>query len=370
MFSFTENQLGIELNTNNYYFIKKAQCMFRKAHFNLLFWIGISTLSLTIFSCQTKKSEISQNSESSTRNFGTKDKIILDSDPSKEINLEDDKQNFDAFMKIRSSIEGLDSSNQTKESIYYWEGSIYSFIDGQRSKKILGMKGFSVSRWLKTDSSRQLLTREVALYTDPKTGKILEKMNNPLLDEKIDSVEIIHVWNNPVNQRFPYNIKENYEQNHKESTVYGIPYSELGEDIVCFYADIFLTYPSLITRKEFPQNVQSDLYQGAELFQFFVKKSDLENPMLTDVPATISWTRIGQWLPFMNMGDRKGYLVYQCRGYKVLEGFEGLPKDVKDYVRAKQPIFEHAPTEYSQPNETSWSYFKKVKENKKIEIGE
>lgn len=332
--------------------------MFNQLFFKPLFLVVIIGISFSLWNCQTKKSEINQNIESIPKN----DKIILDSDPNKEIDLEDNKQNFEAFMKIRSSIQNLDSSNQAKESTYYWEGTIYSFINGERSKKIMGMKGFSMSRWVKTDSSYQLLTREVALYTDPKTGKILEKMKNPFLEEKSDSVEVIHVWNDPVNQEFPYLIKNNYKEKPEESEVYAIPYSQLGEDIVCFYADIFLTYPSKITRKEFPQNVQSDLYQGAELFQFFVRKSDIENTLLTDIPATISWTRIGQWLPFMNMGDAKGNLVYQCRGYKVLEGFEGLPKDVQEYVKAKQPIFQHAPTEYSQPNETSWTYFKKVKE--------
>lgn len=331
--------------------------MFTKLFFKPLFLSAIIGISFSLWNCQTKKSEINQNIESIPKN----DKIILDSDLNNEIDLQNDKQNFEAFIKIRSSIQNLDSSNQAKESTYYWEGSIYSFINGERSKKIMGMKGFSMSRWVKTDSSYQLLTREVALYTDAKTGKILEKMVNPFLDENNDSLEVIHVWNDPVNQEFPYIIKENYKEKPEESEVYAIPYSQLGEDIVCFYADIFLTYPSKISRKEFPQNVQSDLYQGAELFQFFVKKSDIENTMLTDIPATISWTRIGQWLPFMNLGDKKGNLVYQCRGYKVLEGFEGLPKDVQEYVKAKQPIFQHAPTEYSEPNETSWTYFKKVK---------
>ncbi len=342
--------------------------MFQKIHSNLSFLIGIIILSLALnlffSSCQTKKSEISQNTESTIGNSITKDEIILDSEPEKQLNLEDDKQNFEAFMKVRSSINGLETSNQAEESTYYWEGSIYSFINGERSQKIMGMKGFSMSRWIKTDSSYQLLTREVALYTDAKTGKILDKMINPLLKNTKDSstsLEVIHVWNDPVNQQFPYMIKENYEQKPEESTVYGIPYSQLGQDVICFYADIFLTYPSKITRKEFPQNVQSDLYQGAELFQFFVRKDDLENPMLSDIPATISWTRIGQWLPFMNMSDAEGNLVYQCRGYKMLDGFEGLPKDVKEYVRANQPVFQHAPTEYSSPNETSWSYFKKLR---------
>ena len=168
--------------------------MFKQRHLDLLLWIRIITFSLSLIlcGCQTKKSEISQNSESDRIKNSLKDRlddeIILDSDPNKELDLEDDKQNFDAFMKIRSSIEGLDSSNQAKETIYYWEGNIYSFIEGQRSKKLMGMKGFSVSRWIKNDSSRQLLTREVALYTDPKTGVILEKMKNPLLSENSDSV--------------------------------------------------------------------------------------------------------------------------------------------------------------------------------------
>ncbi|WP_291724918.1 DUF1838 domain-containing protein [Bernardetia sp.] len=322
----------------------------------------IILLCFISFSCQTKNNQISKNSNSDRIHDDLKDKlesdINIEEQAQQSVNLEDDKQNFDAFMRIRSSVEGLDSSNQAKESTYYWEGNIYSFINGEKSKKLMGMKGFSMSRWIKTDSSRQLLTREVALYTDPKTGEILEKMKNPFLDKNADSITVIHVWNNPVNQRFPYYINE---KNPEESYVYGIPYSNLGEDMVCFYADIFLAYPSLITRKEFPNNVQSDLYQGAELFQFFVRKDDVENPMLTDIPATISWTRIGQWLPFMEMGDRDGNLVYQCRGYKILEGFEGLPQDVKGYVLEKQPIFQHAPTEYTQPNETSWSYFKKVK---------
>ena len=351
--------------------------MFKQTYFTLLFWVKTITLSFVFFSCQTKKGEISQNSESdrikNELNDKFNDEVTLETSPNETIDLKDDKQNFEAFMKIRSSVEGLENSTQAEESTYYWEGSIYSFIDEEQSKKIMGTKGFSMSRWIKTDSSRQLLTREVTLYTDAKTGEILSKLKNPFLDEnsKEDNkasmdfyLDVIHAWNDPVNQQFPYIIKENYNQNPKESKVYGIPYSQLGEDMICFYADIFLTYPSKITRKEFPDNVQSDLYQGAELFQFFVRKSDLENPMLTDIPATVSWTRIGQWLPFMKLGDKKGNLVYQCRGYKVLEGFEGLPKDIKEYVRAKQPIFEHAPTEYSSPNETSWTYFKKVKKRK------
>jgi hypothetical protein len=124
--------------------------------------------------------------------------------------------------------------------------------------------------------------------------------------------------------------------------------------------DIFPFYPSVLNRKEHGEFVQSDSYQAAEFFQFFVDKEDIDNPALSTLPADISWTRISPWMPFMRMGDRSGNLVFVCRGKKLEGGFDSLPKHIKDYVRANKPEYAQAPTEWSEPNETSWTYFKKL----------
>jgi hypothetical protein len=63
------------------------------------------------------------------------------------------------------------------------------------------------------------------------------------------------------------------------------------------------------------------------------------------------------------MADKPGYLVYQCRGYKLMKG-KSLPTDFKDYIQANKPEFLHAPEKFTSPNMTSWKYFKALKEKK------
>jgi len=67
------------------------------------------------------------------------------------------------------------------------------------------------------------------------------------------------------------------------------------------------------------------------------------------------------------MGDRKGNLVFACRGSKLEGGFAALPAQIRDYVMEKDPRFASAPDEYTEPNETSWTYFKKLMEAGLIE---
>lgn len=79
----------------------------------------------------------------------------------------------------------------------------------------------------------------------------------------------------------------------------------------------------------------------------------------------IFWTRLGPWLPWMEMADRPGNLLYQCAGCKVMGSYAVLPEDVRAYVEQHQPIYIHALTEFARPNETAWTYFKKHLGNQK-----
>jgi len=65
-------------------------------------------------------------------------------------------------------------------------------------------------------------------------------------------------------------------------------------------------------------------------------------------------------VPFMAMGDRAGQLVYHCQGAKLADGFEALPAWLRTRVLEHDPAFAIAPREFTQPNETSWTYFRKL----------
>lgn len=263
--------------------------------------------------------------------------------PSLNLDLEKAEDNLTAFVKIRGSM------TPGEEVVFYADGYIYGFIDGERDKRILGFEMYNLAQLQpQEDGSYQMMTREVGLYTDPSTGEILEEWENPYTGETVD---VLHVWNDPVNQTFAL------ESRFGE---WGVPYTRLTEDVTCMHSDIFLFYPSPLPAAEFPKNSRSDMYEAGEMFQFFFDEKDVNDPDNGNVPCHIAWTRVSPFLPWMDMGDRPGHLVYNTRGYKIQQGgFKALPQKMQDYVMAKQPQYATAPTEYTKPNETSWTYFKK-----------
>jgi len=261
------------------------------------------------------------------------------------LNLDLDKpdDNMLAFVKVRGSL------NPEEEVIFYANGAIYGFVQGERDKPLMGYEMYNIARSVKKgENSYELLTNEVLLYTDLKTGEVLEQFENPYTGETVD---VTHVWNSPVNQ------KQELEGKYGP---WGVNHNKYGDDMICMNADIFLAYPSPLTIAEYPDNSQSDLYEASELFQFFFSEKEVNNPDVTSVDCTISWTRLGPWLPWMEMGQREGLLVYNGAGYKLLEkDYDSMPKVLTKYVMDHHPEYRHAPKEFSSPNETSWTYYKK-----------
>ena len=93
-----------------------------------------------------------------------------------------------------------------------------------------------------------------------------------------------------------------------------------------FFSDILIAYRSpLSDREEFAPFSASDVYQANEFFNFYVAFKNLEEPTIQSAPVNISWTRLGHDLPWIQMGNRPGKLMYHVRGYKVLKGLEALP---------------------------------------------
>lgn len=293
----------------------------------LSFVILLTLLNVSCSNTETKKAD-SSNSNNSTNAF---------------FDLDDQSDNLEAFVKVRGSMD------PEEEVIYYANGKIYGFVDGERDKPLLGYEMYNIARTIKAEGGYDLLTNEVLLYTDLKTGEVLESFKNPYTEE---NVNVLHVWNSPVNQNF--RLKGKYGD-------WGVNHNKYGKDKICMNADVFLAYPSPLKVADYPDNSQSDLYEAVELFQFFFSEEDLNNSNKPSTDVDISWTRIGPWLPWMNMGQRPGKLVYQGAGYKLSEkDYDAMPAILRDYVMANKPEYRHAPTEFTSPNETSWTYYKKM----------
>ncbi len=254
--------------------------------------------------------------------------------------LDSAQGNMDAYIKMRASL------NPKDEVVFYASGSIYGYDPEKPWKHLFDFEMYNIARTEKMagDSGWRLITREMLVYKDSKTGEILSKWKNPWTNEE---VEVFSVWNDPVNQTFEYGD-------------FLVPYQRMDGGRICFYNDIPLSYPSPLKKAEWPENSRSDVYQGAEMFNFFMNEADLQNKKINNVNADISWSRFSDFLPWMKMGSRPGNLLYQSRGHKLKNGWNDLPKDLKEYVLAGKPEYQHAPDKYLTPNVTSWKYFKKI----------
>ncbi len=253
-----------------------------------------------------------------------------------------------AFVKIRGSLD------PAEETVVYDEGIIYAVLPNQPIKALFRFQMYNIGRYEKTDSGYNLVTREMLAYQDIKTGEILSKWTNPFTKEE---VEVLHVWNDPVNSRY-------------SARDFSVPFTRLANNRMCFHIDVPLFYPSPLKKADWPKNSRSDMYQAAELFQFFVNEKDLYNKKLKSVPFDIAWNRFSDFLPWMNMGDSPGHLMYSSRGSKLKGGWNDLPLNIRDFVLKTAPEYQHAPGSYTTPNMTSWKYFRKVMEERKKKAGE
>jgi hypothetical protein len=258
------------------------------------------------------------------------------------LDLNDPAQRLDAYIRTVGDTSG-------KESYSYASAIVYAHVPGEKPRALFGLEVVGASRFLKIDGGYQRLHREIGFYTDLKTGEVLQRWFNPYLQRE---VEVLAIQNDPVNRKFVLG----------ERTTYN--YQQVGNDIV-FYREVPLRYPNPIDPTSYPQYSSGEFYEAIEMFNNFVSRKDLQNRKLTSVPSTSSWTRMGPWLPWMEMGRHQGYLLYHSRGFKPQNGVAGLPPKLRAQVAAVDPKYLSAPETLVTPDETSWTYFKKLLDARK-----
>lgn len=259
--------------------------------------------------------------------------------------LSNTRDRIDAYVKTVGDLSG-------EESFTYATVVVLGMIPGERGRKLFTLEVIGASRFIPIEGGYQRLHREVGLYTNLETGEVMSAWHNPMLER---DVEVIHIQNDPVN--FPFTVEG-------QSGPFRILYDDFG-DQVAFHREIPLRYPSALKRAEYPLHSAGDWYEAAELFNSFVRREDLENDEITSAPEVGSWARVGPWLPWMEMADSPGYLLYHGRSSKLMGGVDDIPERLRTYMEKNLAKYLSAPDEFEEPNETSWTYFKKVLDSRK-----
>ncbi len=254
----------------------------------------------------------------------------------------------DAHQAMLRLIGDLDGKPVFKD----WDVTIFAVLPGAKPRPILRMQGYNAGRLIaKPDGSHDWVTREVSYYQDLKSGEIIESWVNPLNNQKQC---IVHVANDPVS-------------NHMMPPAANgrAPGFNISGEMGSLRMDIPLGYPNALSEAEFPEESTGPTYLASEHFIFFARRADLLSDVQRSTPGHQAWFRTGPWLPWMKMGKTPGYLIYSGQGNKYAT-FDELPAAVKAYTKKNYPTYVTAPDSFYQPNETSWTYYGKLKKAGKL----
>jgi hypothetical protein len=268
--------------------------------------------------------------------------------PRLDLNNPDDA--LKAARKLDSSLE------DGKPTTFAFQGNVLSRVPGEKDRLLFNFVAMNI-RASKTLSEPgrgygyRMVSRELLIYKDPKTKEVLRTWKNPWTGKE---VEVVHVSNDPVNTRpmFAQGPDGPFRFNATIQDGLGV----FQEDVPLFYTNPL--------GGDYQQYVGGD-YQGIEMFMYFFNEKELLDASPDAPGVQVGWTRVSQFLPWMEMGGRVGYMIFSGACRKV-SGFDALPDALKAEINARYPEYKvPPPLDDTRPNVTSWSYFKKWVDQKR-----
>jgi hypothetical protein len=233
-----------------------------------------------------------------------------------------------------------------KQKYFWFKGYVMAIEPQKKIVDLMGASGFGAIRLLPGENgSIKRLCREVIVYTDLRSGEVLDDCKNPLTNE---TVKAVHVDNDPFN----YMIEDYFPEMsdfgglNKEKTPrfpFVLPWYQHG-NMAEMEVHVHLAYPSALHPDKWPRESAGPIAQVSEFFAHHVKVEDLQNPKLTSLDYTGTWNRITPWLPWMLMGQRTGMCQYSCFMGTCKDLDSVLSRPVLDYCEKNYQKYFEAPT--------------------------
>lgn len=235
-----------------------------------------------------------------------------------------------------------------KQKYFWFKGYVMAVEPNKKIVDLMGASGFGAIRLLEgPNGGIRRLCREIIVYTDLRTGEVLDEWKNPLTGE---TVKAVHVANDPFN----YMIEDHFPAPPKFGGLnkeappkipFVLPWYQ-HEDQLAMEVHIHLAYPSALQPDKWPRESAGPIAQVSEFFTHDVSVADMQNPKKTALQYRGVWNRITPWLPWMLMGMRPGQCQYACFQGTTYDLEQFLSRPVLDYAHKNYAKYFEAPTEW------------------------
>ena len=263
---------------------------------------------------------------------------VLDSKPARAaVDLNNTASQLETLVRATGDTSGA-------ETVLWSHGSIFAWIPGQGGYHLFDLDFVSVRHWEKMENGWRRLSKESSLYLDKDTGEVLERWLNPFIER---DVEVLHILNDP------------FVRDHVLADAGGtwaVNYWE-RDGSVLLYRSVMISREPDLSPEAYPLYAQAATYDFGEFYSNVLDRADIDDTERTSIPVMTANSRVGQWVPWMEMGQRQGWQINQLRGKK-LDRVEDLPPKTLAWLDRNAPGMLEAPTEVTGENVNSWKTFR------------
>jgi hypothetical protein len=269
---------------------------------------------------------------------------------------------FDDPVWNREQSARLEAHTDGRQIYGMCSGSINGVRPGEAVRHLLNFEVFSTIRVLRRpDGNYDRMTKEVVFYSDPATGEMLDEWHNPYLDEQVRVVDIandpynwvIRDWVGP--PPMP-NADIHNVPKPADAKPFLLHWTEFGKDTVVMEENGHVWYPNRLDPVKWPRESVGTMVQASEMFRYFIKREDLEDPAKDHLPHNGVWIRITPWLPWMLMGQAPGHILYNGM-FRRTDSLDEIKPTVLARVRERHPQYLTAPTAWYGPNMGSLEHY-------------
>jgi Protein of unknown function (DUF1838) len=271
------------------------------------------------------------------RAAGAADSTVLAPLPPLRLDLSRPEDNLTAWMKMRGSLEGQD--------VYFWfTGGLDVAIPGEPIRPFVGVETLILRRTQRIgDGTFHVTDWEASFYRHPETGEVVDELPNPVTGK---TVQPLHYREGPVT--FEYTATRQPRLVGLETPFadkqapFRQPWRVAGDTLWMTKAFYISGRPQWLDIKDFPEETPATPLTVSSIAVMESRLSQVLDPHLSSVPTSYSYQATSDWLPWMKLGQRPGYLVWHENGKKLFSLNE-LPADSLAALQRLHPVWFKRP---------------------------